>query len=112
MEKLSVILILAGIIQIITLIVFFVMAGNISAIKKELTKSLETNDYIEKSNEEKFIGNKEKAEEWLLRAIYHLNKSVEEVKNNSPEYLLEGHINSVNRRIEKINTLINDLKSS
>lgn len=112
MEEISVILILAGVIQLITLIVFFVMAGNISAIKNELTKSLETNDYIEKSNEEKFIGNKEKAEEWLLRALYHLNIRLEEIKQDKEEEYVKICLKPVNKKIEKINSLINDLKTS
>ena len=96
MEDLQTILIVGAIINFIVLIVFFVMAGNIAAIKKEFTKSLDINDYVEKSNEEKFIGNKEKAEEWLLRALYHLNKSIEQAQKNTSDYYLEESIKSIN----------------
>jgi len=112
MEDLDSILILAAIIQLITLIVFFVMASNVSAIKKEMTKTLTLDQYIDKSNEEKFIGNKAKAKEWLLRAEYNLLKEKEEVRKMSSEYMLESNLSNVNKLIDKVSNLMKELESN
>lgn len=109
MEDLQTILIIGAIINIIVLIVFFVMAGNVAAIRKELTKTLTIEQYIDKSNEDKFIGNNVEAEKWLMRAIYELNKELKTVKETYSEYYLETRVSEINKKIEDINLLIKDL---
>ena len=94
MEIFNTISVIAGIISIISLIVFFGMASNVSAIKREMEQELSFEDYIDKSNEEKYIGNKVKAKEWLLRAEYQLIKKIDigktELKTNSTSIYLQG----------------------
>lgn len=105
-------LVIVAIIQIITLIVFFVMASNVSAIKKEMTKTLSLDQYIDKSNEEKFIGDIVKAKEWLLRAEYSLLKDKEEVRKMSSEYMLETNLSNINKLIDKVSNLMKELESN
>ncbi len=66
------IIIIGAIIQLALLIVFFVMASNVSKIKKHLLKTDATGErYFNKAQEEIQIGHKEKAKEYLLRAKYY-----------------------------------------
>jgi hypothetical protein len=46
------------------------MASNVSKIKKRLVTDLQGKRYYEMAQEEIFIGNKDKAKEYLLRAKY------------------------------------------
>lgn len=80
MEDLSTILIIAGILNFIVLIVFFTMAGNISKILKHLTKRNSYINYVDLAEEEYYLGNKEKAREYLLRAELNAKKSIEKVE--------------------------------
>lgn len=63
-------IVIACIIQVVVLVVFFVMAKNISTIKKHITNNLTVIKYTHMADEEIYIGNKEKAKEYLLRAKY------------------------------------------
>lgn len=62
-------IVIAGALQLVLWIVFFVMAWNISTIRREVSYSHEkASQYLEMAKEEIYIGNKEKAKEYLLRA--------------------------------------------
>jgi len=128
MEIFSTISVIAIIISFITLIVFFVMASNVSAIKREMEQELSFEDYIDKSNEEKYIGNKVKAKEWLLRAEYKLIKGIDlgktELKTNSTSIYLQGSSYSsqslvriseeeeeiIKQKIERVKSLLRKLE--
>lgn len=70
------IVIIGAVIQVITLIAFFVMTYNVMVIKKLLSKEEKNiNYYIEAAAEEEAIGNIDKAKEFLNRAKYQCNKS-------------------------------------
>lgn len=126
MEIFNTISVIAGIISIISLIVFFGMASNVSAIKREMEQELSFEDYIDKSNEEKYIGNKVK--EWLLRAEYKLIKGIDlgktELKTNSSSIYLQGSSYSsqslikiseeeeetIKQKIERVKSLLRKLE--
>lgn len=114
MEELKVIyaiMIIVGVVQVISLVVFFVMTANVSAIKKDLLKELYYPDYIEKFEEEKYLGNKEKAKEWLLRLDYKLQKESKEVTNGEySEYYKDARIEQIKQQIEKIDSLLIELE--
>ena len=74
MEYYYTVVIITAIIQIIILTVFFVMAANVSTIKKKLLNKYTMEQFIERSNEEKYVGNLGLAKELLLRAEYQLMK--------------------------------------
>lgn len=104
MDDLKVILIIGAIINIIVLIVFFVMAGNISDIKKMLSKGFSYEEYMEMSNEEIHIGNKEKARELLLKADYRAKKDYN--KNKDVEWSrleIQKVLDEIQRRLQSIN---------
>lgn len=63
------IIIIGVIVEVITLIVFFVMVSNVASIKKSLCNT-SAEEYMRMAGEEEFIGNKTKAKECLLRAKY------------------------------------------
>jgi hypothetical protein len=74
MEEAAVII--ASIISLVALIVFFVMAHNINVIKKHLTGGESPiSRYLSLAAEEKSIGNKDKAREYLLRAKHRVAQS-------------------------------------
>jgi hypothetical protein len=87
------------------------MASNVSAIKRELQKKLSFDDYIEKYNEEKYVGNKPQAKEWLLRAQYYSNKEYEMMKDNSSEWEKADQEKTTKRQLEKISNLLKELES-
>lgn len=65
-------IIITGIIQVITLIVFFVMAANLASIKNNLYyEDPPVSKYMRMADEEIYIGDKQKAKEYLLRAKYY-----------------------------------------
>lgn len=83
-------IIIFAIIQVIILIVFCVMASNVSKIKKYLTIGDDHPGlrYRKMAREERYIGNKEKAKEYLMRARYQyedMNESYYDT--DSGEYL-------------------------
>ncbi|MFA6335082.1 MAG: hypothetical protein WCX48_05920 [Bacteroidales bacterium] len=110
MEEINVILVIAAIIQLVTLVVFFVMASNVSAIKNELKKEFSSTDYIEQSNEEKYVGNKAKAKEWLLRAEYNLQKRFEKIKYISSPWEKEEREKIIIRQMEIVKNLLKELE--
>lgn len=110
MENFDTVLIIAALIQLITLIVFFVMAANVSKIKKELQKELSYDDYIERYEEEKFIGNKQNAKELLMRLYFKLQKEIDVLNSQGNDLFKEDRINSINVKREKIFDLIKDLE--
>lgn len=63
--------IIAVIVQIIILIVFFGMASNIAKIRKQM--AMNTKQWIEAGDMEAYAGNKEKARECYLKAKYRLD---------------------------------------
>lgn len=63
------IIIIGVIVEVITLIVFFVMASNVASIKKNLCNT-SAEEYMRMAGEEEFVGNKLKAKEYLMRAKY------------------------------------------
>jgi hypothetical protein len=68
--------IIAAIVSIITMIVFFVMAANVAKIKRTLDRAEPAIPrYLALSEEEAYIGNREKAKEYLLRTKFHISKS-------------------------------------
>lgn len=110
MEYYYTVVIITAIIQIITLIVFFVMAANVSTIKKKLINKYTMEQFIERSNEEKYVGNLESAREFLLRAEYQLmkKKDVLVIENNRDRNItVEANIKEVDNKIQKIKALIN-----
>lgn len=76
MELLSIIpmvaVIVAAVVQTVILVVFFLLANNVAEIKKQLNRRPTIKEYIDMAAEEKYIGNKEKAKEYLFRAKYQL----------------------------------------
>ena len=111
MDNFYITLIISAIIQAVTLIVFFVMAANVSAIKKDLVKELYYPDYIEKFEEEKYIGNKTKAKEWLLRLDFNLQKEMNEVKTSQHgDYYKEEHIKTITKQREQVAILLKELE--
>lgn len=67
------VIVIAGILQFITLIVFFVMASNVGKIKDYVASKDHRTlaaEYTDKGNEERAIGNDEKAIEYYQRAQY------------------------------------------
>lgn len=71
-------IIIGAIIQIITLTVFFVMASNVSKIKKHIDPDKRAGiRYFEMAQEEIYLGNKEKAKEYLLRVKFHYEVRME-----------------------------------
>lgn len=109
MDDLYTVLIIGAIIQIAILIVFFVMAGNVAAIKRKVLENQSFQDYIDKSNEEKFIGNYTNAKEWLLKAEYRLLKKKEEINDTTPSYLIEYRLMDINKHLQQIENLKNEL---
>lgn len=102
-------LIIAAIIQIITLIVFFIMANNVSKIKKILRKEFSFDEYIEMSNEELYVGNTTKAKELLLRAEYPLQKVLKRIELDTiNEY--ESEKKEIAEKMKKIQNLLNRMK--
>lgn len=69
---------IALIISVVCLIMFFSIASNISVIKKALCdrsfyqNELSSRDYYNMYLEEKYIGNREKAREYLMRSCYKI----------------------------------------
>ena len=72
-ENFSTIFYVMLVIQVIVIIVFFVMANNISIIKKRLGVK-DFRDYWETAKMEASIGNKEEARQNYLRAKYLRDK--------------------------------------
>ncbi len=71
METIEISLIVTAVVQVIVLIVFFVMASNVSQIKKQI--SMNVKKFIEEGDMEAYAGNKAKAREWYLKAIYKMD---------------------------------------
>lgn len=67
-NNIEIFIIIMAILQIIVLIVFFIMAGNIAKIKNDIT--MNTKKYIEMGDMEEYAGNKAKAKEYYLKAKY------------------------------------------
>lgn len=65
--------VIVGIISIIALIKFFGLCSNVQLIAKKLNPNWD--DLVFKAREEKFIGNKEKAREYFMRAKYRVQTS-------------------------------------
>jgi len=76
MESFSTVMIIVGIIQLITLIVFFVMASNVASIKK-MMRATSASSYINLAGEEAYLGNTSKAKEYYLRAKYKYDSDQE-----------------------------------
>lgn len=72
-------IIIAGV-QIIVLIVFFVMASNVSKIKDQL--QMNAKKMIEEGDMEFYAGNKGKAKEYYLKAKYRMDKGDASTYNN------------------------------
>ncbi len=90
-------IVIGAIIQLITLIVFFVMGFNIEKIRREL-EVVSGQRYMEMAEEEKYIGNKEKAKEYLLRAKYRF-----EIKRDKhPEYILSAIIPVIDKKLSEL----------
>ena len=70
-------IIIGAIIQLFTLIVFFIMASNISKIKKHLLRMVDDGGYMyfNMAKEELYVGDKEKSKDLLLRAKYQYKNS-------------------------------------
>lgn len=97
MELLSIIPVVAAIVQIIILVVFFVMAKNVSEIKKNINRKPSIKEYLDMAGEEKYVGNKEKAKEYFLRAKYHTEKLG--IQTYIPEF--STYANQIINKIEK-----------
>ncbi len=62
---------ISAVISLITLIVFFVMASNVSKINKTLHRTMFPGaEFYGKAQEELYVGNKAKTKEYLLRAKF------------------------------------------
>lgn len=72
--NLETIIILQAILELVTLIAFFVLVYNVSAIKKKIESQDDVPQFMEKAKEEEFLGNIDKAKEYLLRSKFRLNK--------------------------------------
>lgn len=91
-----------AVIQLIFLIVFFVMASNVSKIRKHLVAELQGKRYFEIAQEEIYIGNKDKAKEYLLRAKYRYEVMEE-------NYYVNGELSPPSIIIKKIDKLLSEL---
>lgn len=73
-EFLDIFSIIQGIISFIMMIVFFVMASNISKIKKTLGNYNSIDDLIKEAERQVFYGNIEKATDFYHKAAYRMIK--------------------------------------
>ncbi len=98
-------IIVGAIIQMITLIVFFVMAHNVAKINKKLQSQAFVRNYMEMAEEEKSIGNNAKAKEYLLRAKYRCGKT----HSFDLIELTDGECSVKDNAIVKIDELLSEL---
>jgi predicted Holliday junction resolvase-like endonuclease len=100
---------IACIIQVVVLIVFFYMAYNVSLIKKHLLKSRKTErEYMKMAEIEKYVGSKDKAKEYLLRAKYILEEKIQYVSASENEDDMKTKqlcLDEVNKINDKLNEL-------
>lgn len=94
----AVIPIIIVLVQIIILFIFFGMASNVSEIKKNINRRPTLKEYLDMAEEEKYIGNKEKAKEFFLRAKFNVENMKENVFVFTPGY---GWNKEVIAKIEK-----------
>lgn len=78
-EILEIFSLIQGIVSIVMIIVFFIMSGNISKLKKQLVPSTSEDDLIAEAKKQIFCGNNEKA-----IALYHQAAFVIKNQNNYP----------------------------
>lgn len=101
--NLETILIITALINVIVLIVFLVMAKNVSDIKKILSKGFSYEEYMDSADEELHIGNKEKAREYLLKADFRARKVY--IKNKDVEWRrldIQKDLDEIKNRLESI----------
>ena len=119
MELFNAALVIVGIIQLITLIVFFVMASNVAEIKRML-KPKSASDLIDLAEEEKYLGNVSLSKEYYLRAKYkYENEDKHTVKTQinvgaqfgvAPVARVETQVTQLNKsKIEEIEEIISKL---
>ena len=98
------IIVISAIVSLVTLIVFFVMASNIAAIKRSMpNQEWPVVKFLRLADEEEYIDNKEKAKEYLLRARYYTEQnSNNNVLINDTWVPKEKAIKMIDRRIARI----------
>ena len=72
--ELETIIILQVILELVTLVAFFVLVYNVSAIKNKIESQDDVPQFMEKAKEEEFLGNIDKAKEYLLKSKFRLTK--------------------------------------
>lgn len=99
--------IVAGILYLIMMIVFFVMASNVRKIKRAVCKedTIMDDRFWNVVKEEIAVGNKEKAAELLKRAKFRCEVLKSQLASNGQ------NANGVNNRIERIDRMLKELNS-
>jgi hypothetical protein len=79
-EKLNAVIIIGAIIQVALIIMFIVLVQSVVQIKNHLLRMANKTyaEYMSMADIEQYIGNTEKRKEYLLRAKYILEKSIEQ----------------------------------
>ena len=95
-------IIIVAIIQIITLIVFFVMASNIGKIKNHLLHKASGDDFLAMASLEEYLGNKEKAREHLLRAKYRIKTSENEEEWDATTGKYENRLDKIDKKLSEL----------
>lgn len=100
-------IIVVGILNLITIIVFFVMASNVRKIKRAVCSedTIMDDGFWNVVKEEIAIGNKEKAAELLKRAKFRCEVIKSQLASNGQ------NANGVNNRIERIERMLKELNS-
>lgn len=98
--------IVIGILTLITIIVFFGMASNIRKILEVVRKDdidVYSSEYLDKINEEIYIGNKVRAIELLRRGKYRCDKiKSQQVKNNMNTNIIDSKITEIEELLKQL----------
>lgn len=94
--------VIGAVVQLATLIVFFVLAFNVSKIKDSIVKPYSGKQYLSMADEEKYIGNKDKAKEYLMRAKYRYETGLEQYSDGDKICSSEYICSIINRKISEL----------
>lgn len=100
-------IIVVGILNLITIIVFFIMASNVRKIKRAVCSedTIMDDRFWNVVKEEIAVGNKEKAAELLKRAKFRCEVLKSQLAYNGQ------NANGINDRIERIDRMLKDIHS-
>jgi hypothetical protein len=106
MNEIEVFSIICGIVQLIAVIVFFVMASNVYKIRTILERKISPNDLIKDAKLERYLGNNLKAKEYLLRAKYIREIELSEIGdyyvNDEKKSRIQGEIDKIDVMLKEI----------